>query len=106
MINSGGYIVPAAAVASNQGCVGVATATVDNSGGANGALDAAVQEGTFLLVGASATQAMVGGKMYAADDAGGLDITQASNEPVAGVCEAFVSSTSVWLRVGLTESKL
>ena len=104
MIDSGGYARPAAALASNKGVVGVAVET-KTSGGSDGDTSVIVQEGEFLMVAASIAQSAVGGKVYAsADDT--MDETQGSNEPLAGLLTEYVSSTSGWVKIGLTEAWL
>lgn len=103
MIDSNGLAVPATAEASNQGCVGVATESVTST--ASGNERVIVQEGIFLMDAASLAQSAVGAKVYASDDQT-VDETQGSQEPLAGICAEFVSSTSAWIEVSLTNSKL
>ncbi len=105
MIDTNGFALPAAASAGNNGCVGVAIATVDNSGGSAGDLKVTVQEGEFLLAASTIAQANVGELAYAEDD-NTVDETQATNEPVAGVFVEFVSASEAWVAVSLTNSKL
>ena len=101
MISSAGTAQAAAASASNQGCVGVATATVTGSAAGETVV---VQEGIFLFAGDSLAQTAVGAKVYAADDQT-VDETQATNCPVAGICVEFVSASSAWVDVSLANSK-
>jgi predicted RecA/RadA family phage recombinase len=103
MIDSNGLAVPATAEASNQGCCGVATESVSST--ASGNERVIVQEGIFLMGAASLAQSAVGGKVYASDDQT-CDETQGSNEPLAGICAEYVSATSAWIEVSLTNSKL
>ena len=103
MIKSDGYAAPAAASASNQGCVGVATEAVDNSGGADGALKVEIQEGEFLLAADSIAITSVNVKCYADDD-NTIDETQASNCPQAGVLTQVVSASQGWVAVGVAFS--
>ena len=105
MIDSDGYIYPAKAQVTNKGCVGVFTATVDNSGGSAGTLNATFQEGEFLFAGTTLAQTVVGAKVYAEDDQT-IDETQGSNEPLAGVATEFVSASSVWVDMSVSNSKL
>ena len=101
MISSAGTAQAAAASASNQGCVGVATATVTGSAAGETVV---VQEGIFLFDGDSLAQTAVGAKVYADDDHP-VDETQATNCPVAGICVEFVSASSAWVDVSLANSK-
>lgn len=98
MMDSAGYMRPAAASVNNRGVFGVYTETVDNSAGAAGDLSAEVQEGEFLFVGVSLTQASTGRLGYFSDDQT-FSHTQASNEPRSGTITEFVSSTSGWIRM-------
>ena len=93
MIDSAGYANPALAQSANTGVVGVATETVDNSGGSAGDEFVVVQEGWFLFAGDSIAQTSVGLPVYADDDQT-IDETQASNAPVAGILMEVVSSSS------------
>ena len=101
MLTSAGLASPAAASASNQGCVGVATASILSTSAGESVV---VQEGIFLLGGDSLAQTAVGAKVYADDDQT-VDETQATNCPVAGVCVEFVSASSAWVDVSLANSK-
>ena len=103
MIDSNGVALPAAASASNNGVVGVATESVLST--ASGGERITVQEGIFLFAATSITQGNVGEKMYSPDDQT-IDETQGSNEPLTGVLVEFVSSTSGWVDIGLANSKL
>tara|TARA_Y100001951_G_C11086509_1_gene154305 strand:- start:54 stop:362 length:309 start_codon:yes stop_codon:yes gene_type:complete len=102
MLTSAGTAQAAAASASNQGCVGVATATVTGSAAGETVV---VQEGIFLMDAASLAQTAVGAKAFASDDHT-IDETQGSNEPLVGVICEFVSSTSAWVDISLGNSKL
>ena len=101
MISSAGTAQAAAASASNQGCVGVATATVTGSAAGETVV---VQEGIFLMTGTSLAQSCVGAKAYASSDQD-VDETQGTNQPVAGLFVEFVSATSAWVDVSLANSK-
>lgn len=104
MITSAGYAAPAAASASNLGCVGVAVAEANNTGGASGAISVEVQEGEFLFAGDTLTVASNSAIIFADDD-NTVDETQAANLPRAGFCSEFVSATEAWVAVGLAYSK-
>lgn len=98
MLDSAGFAMPAAAAAANAGVVGVATETVDNSGGAAGDEFVVVQEGWFLFAGTTIAQTSVGLPCYAEDDQT-IDETAGANEPVAGILMEIVSSSSGWVRI-------
>lgn len=99
MLDAQRYARPAAALASNGGCVGIATKTVDNSAGSDGDLEVPCWAGLVEIPATSIAQAAVGGKVYASDD-DTVDETQGTNEPTVGVLEEVVSSTKGWVRVG------
>ncbi len=101
MLNSAGLAVPAAASASNNGCCGVATASILSTSAGESVV---VQEGIFLMTGTSLAQSCVGAKAYASSDQD-VDETQGTNQPVAGVFVEFVSATSAWVDVSLANSK-
>ena len=103
MLNSAGLATPAAAAASNQGVVGVATESVLSA--ASGTYYCVVQEGDFQFAGTTLAQTDVGNLAYAEDDQT-IDETQGANEPVAGVLVEVESATVGWVRVGLIASKL
>lgn len=95
-----GYATPAAVGSATQdGCVGVALAAVDNSAGAAGAAYVTVQEGEFLFTGQTLAQATSEGHLLFADDDNTVDETDAGSAPVAGYCTEFVSSTQAWVLV-------
>lgn len=96
MIDSNGYALPAAASASNLGCVGVFTESKD-SGTAQWV---EVVEGEFLMGATSVAQTIVNAVLYATYD-NEVDETQASNCPRAGIGTEYVSSTSCWVRIGV-----
>ena len=98
MINSAGYAMPAAAASANAGCVGVATETVDNSGGAAGDEYVKVQEGWFLFAATTIAQTSVNLPVFAEDDQT-VDETQGANEPIAGILREVVSSSSCWVEI-------
>lgn len=98
MINSAGFAATAVAAASNKGVVGVATESVDNSGGSAGDLEIMVEEGIFTLTGSGFTQADVLTQAFASSGTA-ISGTQGTNEPAAGVIRRFRSSTSVDVEV-------
>lgn len=97
MIDSAGFLIAAADAASGK-VVGVLKNTVDNTGGADGALWGNVEEGLFLLKATSITQAMVGQMMYVVDDET-FDDTGGTNYVKAGRLLEYVSTTSGWIFV-------
>lgn len=96
MLKSDGYAAPAAASASNQGVIGIALETVNNSAGSDGDLNVKVQEGTFKVAGTTLAQTSVGLRVYAEDDQT-VDETQGSNEPLAGILVQVDSATVGWV---------
>ena len=83
MIDEDGYARPAASRPGNQGCVGLAVDTVDNSSGAAAALNVEAQAGLFKLAGTTLLQSHVGRLVYAEDDQT-VDAARSGLEPVAG----------------------
>jgi hypothetical protein len=100
MITAAGWATIPAADAGNAGCVGVAVARANNTGGANGAIDVTVQEGEFLMTGDTLAQT-IQGKVCYADDDNTVDETQTANFPRAGLVAEFVSASSAWVLVSL-----
>lgn len=99
-VNSSGYALPAADAAGIK-VVGVANETVDNTAGADGALNIVVR--TFVLAkfdATSITQAMVGQVMYVVDDHT-FDDTVGTNGITAGVLAEYISATEGWIFVGV-----
>lgn len=94
MLNSAGFATTAVAAASNKGVVGVATESVDNSGGSAGDLEVVVEEGIFTVTAVGAAQADVLTQAFASSGTT-VSGTQATNEPAAGVIRRFRSATSV-----------
>ena len=97
-INSDGYAVPAAALAGNKGCPGVAIEYVDNSAGAASAKWVTVKKGVYQFASAGAAQSNVGETAYASDDQT-VVIVDAGNLPPCGKVVEYVSATSVWVEV-------
>lgn len=97
-INAAGYAAPCASEAGSE-FVGIAYETVDNSAGADGAVEVRViPTGVFPLTIAGATQAVVGSKVYATDDQL-VTVTSAASLQVVGNIIKFVSATSVLVRL-------
>lgn len=98
MLNSAGFATPAAAVASNKNCVGVAESTVDNSGGSAGDKSIVVLEGIFNFAATTIAQSNLGSFAFASDDQT-VDETQGTNYPRAGIIEEYVSASEAWIEV-------
>lgn len=96
-IDSAGFAVAAANAAALK-VVGVAKKSVDNTGGADGALRVNVEEGLFLFAATAITQAMVGQMMYVVDDQT-FDDSLGTNGNKAGRLIEFVSTTLGWILV-------
>ena len=99
--NTSGYAVNGNNAAADIKILGVATETVDNSGGSAGDLKIKVKAGTFLLEHAGTiTQAMVG-EMVCAEYNYTLNIAGTlSNDNIAGMCVEYVSATEAWVKMG------
>lgn len=109
-IDDDGYLMPASDTAAHR-VVGVADENVDNSGGADGALDCRVVSGrAFLFAASSITQAMLGDVMFVVDDQT-FDETVTNGVPCGRLVE-FVSTTLGWIfipsgglrKAGVTDS--
>lgn len=97
-VNAAGYLIPASDLA-NAKVVGVADEAVDNSAGADGALDCRVVSGrTFKFAASSITQAMVGEMMYVVDDQT-FDDGVGTNGIKAGRLVQYVSATEGWIHI-------
>ena len=99
--NTSGYAVNGNNAAADIKILGIATETVDNSGGSAGDLKIKVKAGTFLLEHAGTiTQAMVG-EMGCAEYNYTLNIAGTlSNDNIAGMCVEYVSATEAWVKMG------
>lgn len=104
MADSVAYAREAVASATNRGCVGVATAEVNNTSGGSGALNVTVLEAEFLFA-ATTVSGGLGSLAYAEDD-NTVDETQASNEPVAGVITGVTGASECWVAVSAANAKL
>jgi len=101
-LNATGFAIPAADTAGITRVVGVATANVNNTGGADGVVSVTVEyAGQFLLAcGASITQADVGRLACVADDQTTQDATAATNDVPVGLVREFVSaSIGAWVDI-------
>ena len=97
VVNSAGYLAPAADAQGNTRVVGVADEKVDNSGGSAGDKTCRVRSGrAFRFVATAIDQADVGMNMYVVDDQT-FDDGRGTNGVPAGVLVEFVSSTSGWI---------
>jgi hypothetical protein len=99
-LDANGYAVPAADAVGHT-FAGVAIARVDNSAGADGALNVIVRRrGRYRLASASAlTQGSVGSKIYAADDqtvAFSVDVT---NDVPVGVIDKVEGAADCWISI-------
>jgi hypothetical protein len=99
-LDADGHAVPAADTAGLT-LAGVAIARVDNSAGADGALNVIVRRrGRYRLASASAlTQASLGSSVYAADDqtvALGADVV---NNVAAGVIDKVEGAADCWVSI-------
>lgn len=94
--NAAGFAAPAADTASFK-TLGVATETVDNTGGAAGDKRIKVEAPLRARFAAtSITQAMVGNTMYVVDDQT-FDDAVGTNSIKAGILDEFISATEGWL---------
>lgn len=98
MLNSDGLALVAAASASNQGCVGVATEKVTSA--ASGDYYIHVQEGDYKFAATSIADTDIGIIAYAVDD-NTIDETDTGNLPKAGYLTEVESSTLGWVRMDL-----
>ncbi len=105
MLDSAGYLAPAAAAAGNKGCVGLCFAPFDNTGGANGAFEAQAEEGVVTMSGAGFVAGDVGTTAYAATSTTAQP-APGTNLPILGPIERFRSATSVDAQVGLSAARL
>jgi hypothetical protein len=102
-LNSSGYLVPVTGV---PGLVvlGRANQTVDNSTGANGALNCEVEEGVFLWENSASTQAIaraqIGDICYGVDNQTVAKTSASETLSVAGVIQDVVTD-GVYVRQGL-----
>ncbi|MBH05189.1 MAG: hypothetical protein CMJ20_02590 [Phycisphaeraceae bacterium] len=99
--NTSGYAVEGNDEAADIKILGIATETVDNSGGSAGDLSIKVKAGTFKLEhDGTLSQAEVGEMV-----AGHYNFTvnkaaSTSNANLAGMCVEYVSATEAWVKMG------
>lgn len=99
MIDASGFAVNGSDTAGLQ-TIGVAYETVDNTAGANGALEIRVEyDREFLFTATSITQAMLGDLMVCVDNDVVDDALGAVNDITVGRLIDFVSVTSGWVYV-------
>jgi hypothetical protein len=99
-LDADGYAVPAADTAGLT-LAGVAVARVDNSAGADGALNVILRRrGRYRLASASAlTQASIGASVYAADDQTVALVADVTNDIAAGVVDKVESASDCWVSI-------
>ena len=96
MLNSAGYLIPAAVGANNSTVVGVAEEAV-KSGTVAGATKCLVRSGrAFRFTADSIAQTNVGDLMYALDDQT-IDETATLNAKLAGHLVEYISATEGWV---------
>lgn len=99
-INDAGFLAPAGLAVSDR-VIGRFKATVDNSGGSAGDVNAAVEQGAFRWAnGDTITASSVGDPCYAGDDQTVYKSDGAGTRPFAGVI-VDVDSVGVWVLQGL-----
>ena len=95
-----GFGVAAVATAANV-TVGVAVASVDNSGGANGAVSVDVLRGTYRFVNSAGGDLIgrteIGKPVYVVDDQTVAKTDNGGARPVAGICYDL-DAQGVWVR--------
>jgi len=100
LLPAAGYAVPAANTATGI-VIGVAYETIDNTLGADGAVNIRVyRKGIFKFAASSIAITSVGAVMYVVDDQT-IDETDPSNSVTAGKLVLFESATVGWIDLGL-----
>ncbi|HXD01743.1 MAG TPA: hypothetical protein VN627_00405 [Novosphingobium sp.] len=98
-INAAGYGVAASATAANV-TVGVAVETVDNTGGANGAVSVKTKRGVYRMANSSAgdliARSEIGKTVYVVDDQTVAKTDNTGARPAAGKC-FDVDAQGVWV---------
>lgn len=99
--NATGFAIPAADTAGISRVLGVATASVNNTGGADAAVSVTVEYGgQFLLVAAAGiTQADVGRLAVVADDQTLTDAAAGTNDIAVGLVREFVTGGFAWVDI-------
>lgn len=104
MLDSSGLLRPAAALASNLGCVGVCELDSKEhpdgsvASGTGGTTRIPVREGVFSFAGTTLEQADVGTLVYAEDDQT-VDETAGNNEPIVGPLVEYVGASEGYVYV-------
>lgn len=98
-ITAAGYAASASATAANV-TIGRAEETVDNTGGANGAVSIDVKRGIFRFANSAAgdliTRTEIGKTVYVVDDQTVAKTNNAGARPAAGIC-FDVDAQGVWV---------
>lgn len=102
-VDATGYGIAGASAASLI-VMGIAQATVDNTGGASGAVSVDVEVGDFKLDNAgtnSVTITSVGSAIYMNDDH--TVSTLSTSQSVAGKCVRLDADGGIWVQLGLSQ---
>ena len=93
-----GYLVPASDTASLV-YAGIATEEVDNSSGADGALNCVVERGQLFKVASAETETQdaVGLLRYVSDDQTVAAVGTTTNDVLVGKVVEFVDASTVWI---------
>ena len=98
-VSAAGFGVAATATAANI-AAGVARETVDNAGGANGAVSVKTRRGIFRFANSAAgdliTRSEIGKQVFVVDDQTVAKTNNAGARPVAGIC-FDVDAQGVWV---------
>jgi hypothetical protein len=98
-INAAGFAVPATATAANI-TIGMAKASVNNTGGANGALTVDVDRGVFRFGNSAAADLIarteISSTVYVVDDQTVAKTNSGGTRPAAGKC-FDVDASGVWV---------
>lgn len=99
--NTAGYAVNGNDAAADIKILGVATETVDNSGGSAGDLSIKVKAGTYKIAHAGTiTQAMVGEQATAHYNFTLNIAGNTTNDNIVGMVVEYVSATEAWVKMG------
>lgn len=98
MLNATGF-AKKATVATGEKCVGVAQEQVDNTGGADGAIDVKVKRGLFRFANdGTVARVDIGGTAFAVDDQTVADNNGTSTRSAVGVIRD-VDTVGVWVEI-------
>jgi predicted RecA/RadA family phage recombinase len=99
MLNAAGFALLAAALAGNEGIIGIASQT--KTGTVQGATKVLIHEGVFKLPANGLTQADKSKVAYLSNAASNQVETVRSGAtfPVAGVIDEFISATFAWVEI-------